>query len=149
MASPCEVRVDSSSPALTAQLGGIAEEEARRIELKYSRYRDDSVITRINRSEGRPLVMDNETAALLDYADSCYRLSKGLFDVTSGVLRRVWRFDGSDNIPGKRQVADILPYIGWSKVTIFDAPAPEGPSKITPSPTSAAILIMVERSAAM
>ena len=117
MASPCEVRVDSSSPELTTQLGGIAEEEARRIELKYSRYRDDSVITRINRSAGKPQVVDGETAALLDYADSCYRLSKGLFDVTSGVLRRVWRFDGSDNVPGKRQVADILSCIGWSKVT--------------------------------
>ena len=117
MASPCEVRVDCTNPTLTRQLGRIAEDEARRIECKYSRYRDDSVITRINTSGGKPLDMDDETAALLDYADSCYRLSKGLFDVTSGVLRRIWRFDGSDNVPDKTQVKEILPFIGWSRVS--------------------------------
>lgn len=117
MASPCEVRVDCSSPKLASRIGRIAESEAKRIEFKYSRYRDDSVITLINASQGKPVVVDEETAALLDYADSCYRISKGLFDVTSGVLRRIWRFDGSDRIPDRRQVREILPYIGWSRVT--------------------------------
>ena len=117
MASPCEVRVDCSNPKLSSQIGRIAETEAQRIEFKYSRYRDDSVISLINRSEGKPVAVDEETAALLDYADSCYRISKGLLDVTSCVLRRVWRFDGSDRIPGRRQVREILPYIGWSRVT--------------------------------
>jgi len=116
MASPCEVRVDSDDPELAERLGAIAEEEAGRIERKYSRYRDDSVIGRINNSGGKPVEVDDETAALLDYADSCYRLSKGRFDVTSGVLRRIWRFDGSDNVPDRRQVREILPYIGWSRV---------------------------------
>lgn len=117
MASPCEVRVDCPCPELTIQLGRVAEEEARRIELKYSRYREDSVITQINTSAGKPLEVDDETAALLDYADSCYRLSKGLFDITSGVLRRIWRFDGSGRIPDKTSVKEILSYVGWSKVT--------------------------------
>jgi len=116
MASPCEVQVDSRDPLLAAHLGGIAEAEAKRIEVKYSRYRDDSVTTTINTSGGKPVVLDDETAALLDYADSCFDLSKGLFDVTSGVLRRIWRFDGSDNVPTKQQVAEILPFIGWKKV---------------------------------
>jgi len=117
MASPCEVRVDCPCPEDALQLGRIAEEEARRIEFKYSRYREDSVITQINNSAGKPVEVDEETAALLDYADSCYRLSKGLFDITSGVLRRIWLFDGSDRIPKKASVREILPYIGWSKVT--------------------------------
>ena len=39
-----------------------------------------------------PVAIDAETAALLRYADQCYRQSGGLFDVTSGVLRRVWDF---------------------------------------------------------
>jgi len=116
MASPCEVRVESPSAMLTEQLGRIAETEARRIESKFSRYRDDSIITLINRSEGKVVTVDDETAALLDYADSCYHLSKSQFDVTSGVLRRIWRFDGSDNVPDKRRVKEILPYIGWSRV---------------------------------
>ena len=109
--------MDNPDPMLAAHLGGIAEAEARRIEVKYSRYRDDSVITKINTSRGEPVTVDDETAALLDYADSCYQLSNGLFDVTSGVLRRIWKFDGSDNVPSKSQVNEILPFIGWNKVT--------------------------------
>ena len=117
MASPCEVRIDNPDPMLATHLGQIAETEAQRIEIKYSRYRDDSVITKINTSRGAPVTVDEETAALLDYADSCYKLSNGLFDVTSGVLRRIWKFDGSDNVPSKSQVNEILPFIGWNKVT--------------------------------
>ncbi len=116
MASPCEVRVDSDDASLTDCLGRIAEFEAKRIEAKYSRYREDSVIGVINRSAGEPVTVDEETAALIDYADSCYRLSRGRFDVTSGVLRRVWRFDGSDNVPRRREVKPILPLVGWRKV---------------------------------
>jgi len=33
------------------------------------------------------------------------------------VLRRIWKFDGSDNVPSKQQVAEVLPFIGWNKVT--------------------------------
>jgi len=117
MASPCEVRVDCDDVDLMAKLGCIAEEEARRIEVKYSRYLDDSVITMINTSGGEPCMVDDETAALLDYAQSCYKLSKRRFDVTSGVLRKVWKFDGSDNVPTHSDVDKIRAQVGWSKVT--------------------------------
>lgn len=116
MASPCEVRVETEDYKLTEELGRIAEQEAKRIEVKYSRYRDDSVTTRINTSGGEAIDVDKETAALLDYANSCHELSDGLFDVTSGVLRKIWRFDGSSNLPDARAVDALLPHIGWSKV---------------------------------
>lgn len=116
MASPCEVRVATADEAQAQTLGKIAEAEARRIEAKYSRYLNDSITTRINTSDGEPIEVDEETAALLDYADSCYRLSDGLFDVTSGVLRQIWRFDGSDNLPSRAAVKALLQHIGWSRV---------------------------------
>ena len=116
MASPCEVRAVTDDPALISRLGKIAENEARRIEVKFSRYREDSVVTRINRSNGARIAVDEETAALLDYADSCYRISDGLFDVTSGVLRKVWRFDGSSCVPSRAAVDEVLPLVGWSRL---------------------------------
>lgn len=122
MASPCEVQVETEDPTLTARLGRIAEAEAKRIEFKYSRYRDDSVITTINSSRGRTIVVDDETAALLDYANDCYELSEGMFDVTSGVLRRAWRFDGSSNLPSCAEVTRVLAFVGWSRVT-WQSPA--------------------------
>lgn len=115
MASPCEIRVDSHDRELVARLGGLAEAEALRIERKFSRYRDDNLIARINAADGEAVEVDAETAMLIDYADSCHKLSKGLFDITSGVLRRIWRFDGSDRVPTRKQVLEIMALVGWGK----------------------------------
>jgi FAD:protein FMN transferase len=117
MASPCEVRIDSFDRGLAERLGQIAEAEALRIERKYSRYRSDNLIAEINGANGTPIEVDPETADLLDYADACHRLSGGRFDITSGVLRRVWRFDGSDRVPTRAQVREVMPLVGWSKAT--------------------------------
>lgn len=88
---------------------------------KYSRYRGDSVIGHINAtatgvSSGKPARIDEETYRLLQYADELHRLSGGVFDITSGVLRLAWKFDGSDRVPTTAQVSALLPLIGWSRV---------------------------------
>jgi FAD:protein FMN transferase len=77
MASPCEILIDSDDADLADALSALVSTEALRIERKYSRYRQDSEISRINRSGGRTVNVDAETARLLDYADQCYRLSAG------------------------------------------------------------------------
>lgn len=116
MASPCEVIFDMAEPTQARWLGKLAVNEARRVESKYSRYRDDNIIHEINNSRGQPVVVDEETAGLLDFADHLYRISKGRFDVTSGVLRRRWHFDGSDRVPSRKQVKALLPLVGWHRV---------------------------------
>ena len=117
MASPCEVLIDSDDAQLAAQLHQAAKNEALRIEHKFSRYRDDNITWQINQSAGKPVAVDEETASLLDYAQQCYEISDGMFDVTSGVLRKVWLFDGSDRIPTQQQIDVLLEKIGWPKVT--------------------------------
>lgn len=116
MASPCEVRIETDDMALAHRLGKIAEGEAIRVEQKFSRYRSDSVIAAINGAGGKEIAVDEETALLLNYAAECWRISDGMFDITSGVLRRIWRFDGSDRVPEKSAVEAVLPLIGWRKV---------------------------------
>jgi thiamine biosynthesis lipoprotein len=101
--------------------GRVVAEEAWRIERKFSRYRADSVISRINSSPGSRLEMDAETSSLLDFAAACYDASGGLFDITSGILRHAWTFDGSDRIPDRATVAKLLPRIGFDKLE-WDAP---------------------------
>ena len=115
MASPCEVHVDDADLATAERVVALAAAEAQRIEAKLSRYRRGNVIDAINTAEGRPVVVDEETARLLDYAARLYELSGGRFDVTSGVLRRAWRFDGSDAVPAAETVAALLPIVGWDK----------------------------------
>jgi thiamine biosynthesis lipoprotein len=115
MGSPCEVQVDGEDAAVAARIGQIVEQEARRIEQKYSRYRADSVVSRINATVGKPISVDEETAGLLDLATQTYQLSDGLFDISSGVLRKAWTFDGSDRIPDHDKIRALLPFVGWYK----------------------------------
>lgn len=116
MASPCEVLIDTDDRDLAGRLGSAARTEATRIEHKFSRYRRDNIIGRINRANGAAVSVDEETAALLDYAETCWRLSNGLFDVTSGVLRRAWRFDGGSRVPRAGDVDALMPKVGWDKL---------------------------------
>ncbi len=120
MAGPCEVLVDTDSPPRAQRALELASREARRIERKFSRYRPDSEVGRINGSRGRPVSVDEETAHLLDYAATCHEISEGMFDITSGVLRRAWTFDGSDRVPTQAAVADLLKHVGWERVTWRD-----------------------------
>ena len=116
MASPCELLVEGADEAQARVLLEAASAEALRIEAKFSRYRDDSVIAMLHRSRGEPVAVDDETALLLDYAAACHAMSDGLFDVTSGVLREAWRFDGSDRVPTADRVRVLVERIGWHKL---------------------------------
>lgn len=116
MASPCEVHVAHADRDTAQHVLELVAAETRRIETKFSRYRDDNVVHAINTADGRPVTVDDETARLIDYAAELYELSDGMFDITSGVLRRVWKFDGSDRIPSPQAVAALLPIVGWKKV---------------------------------
>ncbi|MEJ2141407.1 MAG: FAD:protein FMN transferase [Gammaproteobacteria bacterium] len=116
MASPCEILIEKTNREEALKLVETAHQEVIRIEQKFSRYRNDNIVYKINHSAGRPVEVDEEMSVLLDYAEQCYDISEGLFDITSGVLREIWQFDGSDNVPSEKAVSEILPRIGWKKV---------------------------------
>jgi thiamine biosynthesis lipoprotein len=117
MASPCEVLLDGDDREEAGAALAAAAGEAVRIEAKFSRYLEGNVVHRINHSEGRPVEVDPETASLIDYAATCHETSGGLFDITSGALRRAWKFDGGDRVPSDAAVAEILRHVGWHRVT--------------------------------
>jgi thiamine biosynthesis lipoprotein len=116
MASPCDVLIDTDSALLARRVLDAVADCAWRIERKFSRYRDDSVIQRINRNAGEKIALDKETANLIDFAATLHQLSQGAFDITSGILRKAWRFDGGDALPTQGRLDELLPAIGWHKV---------------------------------
>ena len=116
MAGPCEVLMCSAERDAALAMGTVAAEEAWRIEKKYSRYRDDSVIAWIHAHRNTSVEVDEETASLMNFANQCYVLSQGLFDITSGVLRRAWKFDGSDRIPEQAAIDRLLLLVGFDKL---------------------------------
>jgi thiamine biosynthesis lipoprotein len=116
MASRCEIRLAAPDESTAEELAFAAIAEVRRVERTYSRYRADSVVSHINAAAGRYRVdCDDETVQLLDYADHLYRVSGGLFDITSGVLRRAWDFRQL-RVPNARDLAPLLALVDWASV---------------------------------
>lgn len=117
MGSPCELRLYGDSSEEILRISKLAENEVARLEKKYSRYRDDSLTTKINQRAGteKRTRVDNETAALLDYARTAYQQSDHLFDITSGILRKAWNFK-SGKLPSQDEINQLVKSIGWDKV---------------------------------
>jgi len=132
MASHCEVVLAGVSAAESRRLSALAEAEVLRIEHKYSRYRPASLLSVINRSWERAspaiegvqpapslasnaIPCDAETLDLLDKAELLYQHSGGLFDITSGVLRRAWNFQ-LKQVPEPQALQALLPLINWPAV---------------------------------
>lgn len=120
MASPCEVIIQSTDEKLARAIGDIVATEVWRIEDKYSRYNSASLCSKINSSAGQSVAIDEETFLLLNFAEHCYQLSDGLFDISSGVLRKVWTFHGGSldhtQFPSQAQISSMLSNVGWKKI---------------------------------
>jgi thiamine biosynthesis lipoprotein len=116
MASPCEILVATKKAGEAEHLASLAFRETLRIEHKFSRYLDTGVVYAINHSDGTRVDVDGETSRLLQYAGQCFQLSEGRFDVTSGVLRRAWTFDGREVTPDHALIEKLRAQVGWNRV---------------------------------
>lgn len=100
------------------RLGREAVAEARRIEQKFSRYRRTSVVSQINdEAGGSPMVIDDETEALIRPALELFDLTGGRFDPTVGVLRRVWDFRRAE-VPPEEAIQALLPLVDARSVLL-------------------------------
>ena len=119
LGSACVVQLYACNKTQAQHIANLVIADVLRIEHKYSRYREDSVLTAINKvaEQGGCIQVDEETVALLNYADTCFQQSEGLFDISSGVLREVWDFK-SEVIPKQKQIKAVLSRIGWDKVIL-------------------------------
>jgi len=118
MGSSCEIVLDGLAEGNANAWAQEAIGEVLRIERKYSRYRPDSLVSHINAAAGsEPMAIDPETYSLLAYAHSMYEQSRGAFDITAGVLRRAWNFQG-ETLPQAADLEPLLKLVGWSSVEV-------------------------------
>ncbi len=113
MGSPCKIHiyVNNSGECNIAQS---AIKLIHQLEAKYSRYKLDNIVAKINKG-GTTVDLDDETISLLNYAHTAYQLSDGLFDITTGVLRKAWDFK-QQTLPSQELIDECLSYVGWHKV---------------------------------
>jgi len=120
MGCPCEIGVFSTDPETARLAIAGAEKEVYRLDHKYSHFRNDSFISRLQTSARQPggVIVDAETSALLDYAETQFKHSRGLFDITAGRLARLWH--KRDNLPSQSSLGDALQHTGWTKLRWLD-----------------------------
>lgn len=116
MASPCEIKLGCIGRENAKNIARAAELEVRRIEDKYSRFKTDNIVSRINRHAFESAIeIDAETEALFSYADRLFQLSDGLFDITTGSLQTAWDFN-TGRIPTEAELREKLSCVGWQFV---------------------------------
>jgi thiamine biosynthesis lipoprotein len=87
-------------------------------ESRYSRFRPDSLISRINRAAGREWVaIDSETESLFLLCEWFFRATNGIFDPTLLPLIELWDYRGADpRVPPDEAIQAARARIGWGKV---------------------------------
>jgi thiamine biosynthesis lipoprotein len=117
MGSPCCVHIYVDDEQAFWRVIKACKYELEKLEATYSRYRVSSLVSQINQSAGkrRYFPVDPQFASLLNYAEMAFSVSDGLFDITAGVLNKIWNFK-QQRIPSQLQIDKILPKVGWRKV---------------------------------
>jgi FAD:protein FMN transferase len=111
-----EVKISAPDQAQAHGLSQLAIQEVLRIEQKFSRYRSDSALSKLNQAANTGwFECDDETIALLGYADALYQSSEGLFDLSSGILRQAWKFE-SGTLPDPQLLHQLKQSIGWEHI---------------------------------
>ncbi|MCB5161175.1 FAD:protein FMN transferase [Marinomonas algarum] len=116
MASDYSILIECDRVDLVIEAAKKAIIEAWRIEHKFSRYQVDNTFSMIHSWPDVKQTLDQETAQLMLFSYHAHQVSGGLFDITSGILRQAWRFDGSDNLPSPEQIQTSLVHVGWEKL---------------------------------
>lgn len=117
MGSVCELKLYIPAKINKESLFLSVDQFIAQYQKKYTRYSDTSLTSEINRNAGTSnwTRVDDEAWGLLNYASILHEQSDGLFDITSGVLRRAWNFS-SNTIPSQPELDALLPLIGWEKI---------------------------------
>ncbi|KAB2835825.1 MAG: FAD:protein FMN transferase [Caedimonadaceae bacterium] len=119
MGCPCGVQFYAADDQMAENVFKAVFTEVDRLDRYYTNYSASSFTAAINRSAGdkEGILVDPETATLLDYAQQCTIMSDGLFDITAGALRRAWVFEKNNAVlPSQETLDKLLTIVGWEKV---------------------------------
>lgn len=118
MATNCVVRFRLDDERAALEFAAEALAWVSRFEAKFSRFREDSVLSRINGSAGTGWVeVDPETSHLLDLADDLHRRTNGVIDASLLPLLKVWNWkQARERLPDRNEVKAALDLCGWGKI---------------------------------
>ena len=103
--NPTECAADLDAALLACR------DRCRYFELRLSRTREDSDVSRAHAASPRPVEVAPETAELVDVARAYCAASRGCFDITMGTVTRLWDFH-EGVVPSSLELARALPHVG-------------------------------------
>ncbi len=124
MGTVVEITVSGAEdPNLARQAVDAAFREIERVENKFSAYKPDSDVGRINRlAPGRMLEVDDETLRLIEAAIDYNAKTAGAFDITVKPLVDLWGFSSHEGrVPSADEIRAALSLVGPDKI-IVDRP---------------------------
>ncbi len=118
LGTACELQFTARDDAQARTFVGAALVWLEGFEARFSRFRSDSLVSRVNAFAGVDWVpVDQEMERLLQMADGLYFLSEGLMDPTLLPLLKVWDWKTArTQLPSAEAVEQARQRTGWKKV---------------------------------
>jgi thiamine biosynthesis lipoprotein len=119
LGTTCELQFfapDGDAQAAGFEQAAVAWVQA--FEAKYSRFRPDSLVSRITAAAGRAWIeVDEEMEQLLTLCDTLHFMTQGVLDPTALPLIRLWNWKAEHpEIPSADQIAAARRLVGWARV---------------------------------
>lgn len=114
----CEVQCVCESERQFAAFQQAAIAWVTAFEAKYTRFRDDSLIGKINSNAGAGWVeIDEDASRMFDLAGQIAVMTGGILDASALPLILLWNYKAEHPVvPDERSIARALALTGWSKV---------------------------------
>lgn len=98
----------------------VCVEEVERIEYLLTEFSNTSQTAKINQAAGKEAVeVDEETFQLIKRSLDISRLTQGAFDITAGVLKKLYNFKGgSFKMPDKSMINQTLMKVGYQMIKL-------------------------------
>lgn len=118
LGTKCEIQYACDDASRAAAFESAASGWVQAFEAKYSRFRPDSLVSRINAAAGKSWVeIDAEMEGLIQLCDTLYFLTHGILDPTMLPLIRLWNYKAEHpELPSEFAIEAARRLVGWPKL---------------------------------
>jgi thiamine biosynthesis lipoprotein len=119
LGTSCEIQYDATADEARAQaFERAATGWVEAFEARYSRFRPDSLVSRINAGAGVAWVeVDAEMEQMLELCARLHFTTQGILDATALPLMRLWDYRAAQpRLPAEAEIAAARERVGWSRV---------------------------------
>jgi thiamine biosynthesis lipoprotein len=95
--------------------------EMKRLDKKMTTWDPDSEVSQVNTAAGvKPVKVSDETYTVIERAIDISRRSKGVFDITIGAFKGVWKFDEDvdGTLPDPADIKKRLALVAWKDIAL-------------------------------